>query len=46
VEHDESGELLATATTALLVLDHDFAFARLPQVVSGRLSPIPDPVRL
>jgi acyl-CoA thioester hydrolase len=46
VEHDDSGELLATATTALLVVDHDFAFARLPQVVSSRLSPIPDPVRL
>lgn len=46
VEHDDSGELLATATTSLLVLDHSFAFARLPQSVAAMLAPIPDPVRL
>lgn len=46
VEHDESGELLATASTALLVLDPDFAFARLPADIAGRLQPVPDPVRL
>ena len=46
VEHDESGELLATAKTALLVLDHRFAFARLPAVVADLLVPTPDPVRL
>ncbi len=46
VEHDETGALLATATTALLVLDHSFAFARLPLAVSSRLTPIVDPVRL
>ena len=46
VEHDEHGELLATATTALLVLDHAFAFARLPALVADLLVPIPDPVRL
>lgn len=46
VEHDERNELLATATTALLVVDADFAFSRLPQAVADRLTPLPDPVRL
>lgn len=46
VEHDESGELLATATTALLVLDHSFAFARLPESVAEMLVPTLGPVRL
>lgn len=46
IEHEESGELLVTATTALVVLDHDFAFARLPAEVADRLHPIADPVRL
>jgi acyl-CoA thioester hydrolase len=46
VEHEESGVLLATASTALLVLDADFAFARLPDAVAARLLPSPDLVRL
>ena len=46
VEHDAHGELLATATTALLVLDDQFDFARLPAAVAIALNPIPDPVRL
>ncbi len=46
VEHDETDELLATATTALLVLDTDFAFARLPETVGARLLTRPDLVRL
>jgi acyl-CoA thioester hydrolase len=46
VEHRETGQLLATASTALMVLDHHFAFARLPAGVAGRLAPIPDLVRL
>ncbi len=46
VEHTESGVLLATASTALMVLDHDFDFARLPPAVAGRLIPVPDLVRL
>jgi acyl-CoA thioester hydrolase len=46
VEHGDSGELLATATTSLLVLDHDMAFTRLPKTVADRLIPIADPVRL
>jgi acyl-CoA thioester hydrolase len=46
VEHDETGELLATASTALLVMDTTFAFSRLPPEFEARLQPIPDPVRL
>lgn len=46
IEHDETGELLATASTALLVLDTSFAFGRLPETLAERLQPIPDPVRL
>ena len=46
VEHDESGELLATASTALLVLDHSMAFTRMPPAVAAMLVPILDPVRL
>jgi acyl-CoA thioester hydrolase len=46
VEHDERGELLATASTALLVMTADFDFSRLPDDIAARLHPIPDPVRL
>lgn len=46
VEHDERGELLATASTALLVMTADFAFSRLPEDIAARLHPIPDLVRL
>ena len=46
VEDHVSGALLATATTALLVLDDKFDFARLPVAVATALNPIPDPVRL
>lgn len=46
VEDHASGTLLATATTALLVLDDKFDFARLPAAVAAALNPIPDPVRL
>lgn len=46
IEHEESGELLATASTSLMVLDPDFAFARLPAAVAAGLVPVPDPVRL
>jgi acyl-CoA thioester hydrolase len=46
VEHDTTGELLATATTELLVLDERFSFSRLPPDIARRLVPIPDPVRL
>jgi acyl-CoA thioester hydrolase len=46
VEHDERGELLVTASTALLVLTSDFTFSRLPEAVARRLHPVPDLVRL
>ena len=46
VEHEETGQLLATASTALMVLDHDFDFARLPPAVADRMVPVPDLVRL
>ncbi|MES2306414.1 MAG: thioesterase family protein [Gemmatimonadota bacterium] len=46
VEHEDTGELLATATTTLLVLDASFAFARLPESVAAMLVPVTGPVRL
>ncbi|HEY3934659.1 MAG TPA: thioesterase family protein [Gemmatimonadales bacterium] len=46
VEHDETGILMATASTALFVLDPGLRIARFPVDVFARLSPIPDPVRL
>jgi acyl-CoA thioester hydrolase len=46
VEHAERGELLVTASTALLVLSVDFSFSRLPEDVASLLRPIPDLVRL
>jgi acyl-CoA thioester hydrolase len=39
------GELLATATTAMFVLDASMRPTRLPAEVGARLVPIPDPVR-
>ncbi len=46
VENEVTNQLLVTATTALLVLDHGFSLSRLPEQVADRLTPIPDPVRL
>jgi len=46
VEHDESGQLLATATTDLFVLDKAQRLARFPANVAARLIVTPDPVRL
>jgi acyl-CoA thioester hydrolase len=46
VEHAESGRLLATASTSMMVLDATMALSRLPADVAGRLRPVPDPVRL
>jgi acyl-CoA thioester hydrolase len=46
VEHADDGRLLATAETALMVLDADFNWARLPPAVAGALAVTPDPVRL
>ena len=46
VDHLESGRLLATAETSLMVLDADFKWTRLPPEVAERLPVSPDPVRL
>jgi acyl-CoA thioester hydrolase len=46
VEHDESGALLATATTELYILDTNQKLTRFPAQIAGALVAIPDPVRL
>lgn len=46
VEHAESGRLLATAETSLMVLDPEFNWSRLPAGVAERLVVSPDPVRI
>jgi acyl-CoA thioester hydrolase len=46
VEHAESGRLLATASTSMMVLDGSMALCRLPAAVTDRLRPVADPVRL
>jgi acyl-CoA thioester hydrolase len=42
----EDGSLLATATTAMLVLDAAMRPTRLPDAAAALLVPVPDPVRL
>ncbi len=42
----ETGELLATAQTALIAVDSTHGLTRLPASARERLVPIPDPVRL
>ena len=46
VEHADSGRLLATATVSLHSLDAGMKLCRLPDEVTARLVPAPDPVRL
>jgi acyl-CoA thioester hydrolase len=46
VYNGDSGALLATAVTSLLVLDAAFKWARLPEAVHSHLVAIPDPVRV
>lgn len=46
VDHVESGRLLATAETSLMVLDAEFRWTRLPPEVAAQLPVSPDPVRL
>jgi acyl-CoA thioester hydrolase len=46
VERAGSDELLATAETSLIALDHQHGLARIPQHVMERLHATPDPVRL
>jgi len=46
VEGAETGDLLATAETTLIALNHQHALARIPEHVLDRLESIPDPVRI
>jgi acyl-CoA thioester hydrolase len=46
IERAETGELLATATTAMLSLDASLSPSRLPDDVAAALAPTADPVRL
>lgn len=46
VERAETDELLATAETSLIALDHHHGLARIPEHVMELLHATPDPVRL
>lgn len=46
IEHAETGEVFATATTAMLTLDRDFNIRRVPSDVARLLHPCSDPVRV
>lgn len=46
IERAETDELLATAETSLISLDHRHALTRIPEHVRARLQQTPDPVRL
>ena len=46
IDHAESGRLLATAETSLMVLDQHFNWSRLPAEVARGLPVAQDPVRL
>lgn len=46
VEHDETGVLVATASTDLFILDSSQRVTRFPEHVAARLVATPDPVRL
>ena len=46
IERATTGELLATAETALIALDERHVLTRIPEHVCDLLQPTPDPVRL
>lgn len=46
LERADDGELLATATTAMFVLDASMRPTRLPADVAAGLTPAPDPVKV
>ena len=46
IEDSASGALLATASTAMMVLDAGMAPARLPEPIRALVVPVADPVRL
>ena len=45
IERADDGLLLATATTAMLVLNADMSPTRLPETIRSVLMEVPDPVR-
>ena len=46
MEQAASGQMVATARTALIALDSHYALTRIPEDVRATLAPIPDPVRV
>ena len=46
IERAETGELLATASTAMMALDRSFCVTRVPGEVAVLLQTCPDPVRI
>ena len=46
VEHAETGELLATATTAMFSINNDHRPTRLPEVVTRLLTVTEDPIKV
>jgi len=46
IERAETDELLATAETSLIALNHQHGLSRIPEHVCDLLEPTPDPVRL
>ena len=45
VERADTGEVLATAETALISLTHQHTLTRIPEHVASLLHPVPDPIR-
>ena len=46
IEHADTRQLLATASTAMFSISNDHRPTRLPEVVSRLLHPVPDPIRV
>jgi acyl-CoA thioester hydrolase len=46
IERGDDGQLLATASTALIAVDSNHAVTRLPEAVREHLVPTADPVRV
>jgi len=46
IERAETGELLATAETSLIALNHQHGLSRIPEHVCDLLEPTPDAARL
>jgi acyl-CoA thioester hydrolase len=46
IEHAETGQLLATATTAMFSVSNEHRPTRLPEQVTSLLEAVPDPLRI